>query len=248
MYLNFGSFLLVDYKNGLIATLLHRTYTICSDYGKLHDEIKKLKIIWQKNDFPLFFIDKCIKKFLDKIFIKKVPNELPTKKEFTVPLVFLGRISIQIKKKLQSAFRELCPGLKLKVVFSSPNRIRNGFMFKDRLPRELDSMCLYKFSCGVCNCTYIGETKRHFQVRSYEHMGTSLFTNNQYTYNSNNATAIHKHSYDFGHETNARNFNIVGHASNKFHLRLKEAFLISLEKPTLINVQKKDLPLKVFGV
>ena len=145
VYLNFGSFLPVDYKKGLIATLLHRTYTICSDYGKLHDEIKKLKIIWRKNNFLLFFIDKCIKKFLDKVFIKKPPNELPTKKEFTVSIVFLGRISIQIKKKLQSAFRELCPGLKLKVVFSSPNRIRNGFMFKDKLPRELDSMCLYKF-------------------------------------------------------------------------------------------------------
>ena len=247
VYLNYGSYLPVDYKKGLITTLLYRTYTICSDYVKLHEEISKLKIIWQKNNFPLFFIDKCIKKFLDKVFIKKTPNDLPTKKEFTVPLVFLGKISIQIKKKLQSTFRELCPGLKLKVVFSSPNRIRNGFMFKDKLPREMDSMCLYSFSCGVCNCTYIGETKRHFQVRSYEHIGLSILTNNRLSYNCNNTTAISKHNHDLGHDNDAKNFKIVGHASNKFHLRLKEAFLISLEKPTLINVQKKDLPLLVFG-
>ena len=247
VYLNFGSFLPVEYKRGLIATLLHRTYTICSDFNKLHEEINRLKVIWQKNSFPLFFIDKCVKKFLDKLFIKKASNERVDKKEIVVPLVFLGRISLQIKKKLQSTFRELAPGLKLKIVFSSPNRLRSGFMFKDRLPREMDSMCLYKFTCGTCNCTYIGETKRHFQVRSYEHMGGFLLTNNRYTYNANNATAVKKHCHDLKHENDIDSICVVGHASNKFHLRIKESLLISMVNPTIINVQKKSVPLCVFG-
>ena len=247
VYLNFGSFLPVEYKRGLIATLLHRTYTICSDFNKLHEEINRLKVIWQKNSFPLFFIDKCVKKFLDKLFIKKTSNERVDKKEIVVPLVFLGRISLQIKKKLQSTFRELAPGLKLKIVFSSPNRLRSGFMFKDRLPREMDSMCLYKFTCGTCNCTYIGETKRHFQVRSYEHMGVSLLTNNRYTYNANKATAVKKHCHDLKHENDIDSICVVGHASNKFHLRIKESLLISMVNPTIINVQKKSVPLCVFG-
>ena len=200
-----------------------------------------------KNSFPLFFIDKCVKKFLDKLFIKKSPEEASNKKEVTIPLVFLGRISFQIKKNLQSIFRQLGPGLKLKIVFSSPNRLRSGFMFKDRLPREMDSMLLYKFTCGTCNCTYIGETKRHFQVRSCEHMGASLLTNNRYTYNANNATAVNKHCHDLGHDNTIDSFQIVGHASNKFHLRLKEAFLTSLVNPTIINVQKQSVPLCVFG-
>ena len=71
VYLNYGSFLPVDYKRGLIATLLHRTYTICSDYGRLHEEINELKTIWQKNKFPLFFIDKCIKKISWQTFQQK---------------------------------------------------------------------------------------------------------------------------------------------------------------------------------
>ena len=178
VYLNYGSFLPVDYKRGLIATLLHRTYTICSDYSKLHEEINRLKVIWQKNSFPLFFIDKCVKKFLDQLFVKKSSTELPNKKEVILPLVFLGKISLQIKKKLQSIFRELAPGLKLTTVFSSPNRLISGFRFKDRSPREMDSMLLYKFMCGTCNCFYIGETKRYFQVRSCQHMGISILTNN----------------------------------------------------------------------
>ena len=124
-------------------------------------------MIWQKNGFPLFFIDKCVKKILDKLFIKrKTPEVSSNKKEVILPLMFLGKISIQIKKKLQIIFRDYGRGVKLKIVFSSPNKLCSGFVFKDRLPRELDSMLLYKFTCSTCNCTYIGETKRHFQVRS----------------------------------------------------------------------------------
>ena len=160
--------------------------------------------------------------------------------------MFLGKISIQIKKKLQIIFPDCGRGVQLKIVFSSPNRLRSGFVFKDRLPRELDSMLLYKFMCGTCNCTYIGETKRHFQVRSHEHMGISLLTNKLFTYNANNATAINKHCHQLEHETSIDNFQIVGHANNKFHLRLKESFLISMVNPTIINVQKQSIPLCLF--
>ena len=106
VYLNFGSFLPVEYKKGLIATLLHRTHVICSDYARFHEEVSKLKVIWQKNGFPLFFIDKCVKKFLDKLFVKKSSIESP-KKEVFFPMVFLGKIPLQLKKILQSTFKEL---------------------------------------------------------------------------------------------------------------------------------------------
>ena len=159
----------------------------------------------------------------------------------------LGKITLQVKKKLQSTFKELCPGMKLKIVLSSPNRLRSGFVFKDRLPREMDSMLLYKFTCSACNCTYIGETKRHFQVRSYEHMGISLLTDKLFKYNVANATAVRKHCNDLEHNNNIDDIQIVGHASNKFDLRLKESLLISMVNPTIINVQKKSMPLYVFG-
>ena len=120
--------------------------------------------------------------------------------------------------------RDCCRGMSLKIVFSSPNRLRSGFSFKERLPREMDSMLLYKFTCGTCNCTYIGETKRHFQVRSHEHMGISLLTNKPLTYNANNATGIKKHCHELEHHSNIDDFQIVGHASNKFHLRMKESW------------------------
>ena len=75
VYLNFHSHLPTDYKKGLIDTLLHRSYNICTDDASFHQEILFLKSVWQKNYCPLFFIDKCVKKFLDKLFIKKKENQ-----------------------------------------------------------------------------------------------------------------------------------------------------------------------------
>ena len=40
VYLNFNSFLPMDYKKGLIHTLLFRPYNICTDYVTLHTENK----------------------------------------------------------------------------------------------------------------------------------------------------------------------------------------------------------------
>ena len=58
-------------------------------------------------------------------------------------------------------------------------------------------------------------------------------------YNASNATAVRKHCVDLEHENGTDNIQIVGHASNKYHLRLKESLLTSLVNPTIINVQKK---------
>ena len=68
VYLNFNSHLPNMYKKGLIDTLLYRAYNICSSYASFDQEISYLKAVWQKNSFPLFFIDKCVQKFLKVIY------------------------------------------------------------------------------------------------------------------------------------------------------------------------------------
>ena len=62
VFTNFKSFLPVAYKFGLIYTLLHRSFSICSSYEKFHEEIVLLKKNFKKNEYPQYFIDKCIKK------------------------------------------------------------------------------------------------------------------------------------------------------------------------------------------
>ena len=110
-------------------------------------------------------------------------KEKSTKKKLSITLTFLGKQSLEIKKKLINIFHKFAPDMKLLMKFSSPYRLRNGFSFKERLLRDFDSMLLYKFSCNTYNSIYIGETKRHFIVWSLEHLGISLLTSNALKYN-----------------------------------------------------------------
>ena len=80
--------------------------------------------MWQKNSFLLFFIDKYVKKFLDKLFTKrKKEKDSSTKKEVTVSLEFLGKLSLQVKRQLIEIFRTCNEDIKLNVVFKSSVRI-----------------------------------------------------------------------------------------------------------------------------
>ena len=87
--MNYNSFLPTNYKKGLIDTLLFRSYNICADYSILHNEIKYLKTIWQKNSFPLFFIYNCVEEFLDNLFItRKSSNTISDEKEIFIAYLF----------------------------------------------------------------------------------------------------------------------------------------------------------------
>ena len=57
VFTNFKSFMPVEYKFGLVHTLLHRSFSICFSYEEFHEEIVLLKDIFKKNEYPQFFID-----------------------------------------------------------------------------------------------------------------------------------------------------------------------------------------------
>ena len=246
VYLNFNSFLPMDYKKDLIHTLLFRAYNICADYVTLHTEIEFLISIWQRNSFPLFFIDKCIKRFLDKLFIKQnISGTVTKKKEVFICLDFLGKMSLENEKQLTEIFRTCQKNIKLNIVFRSSNRIRNAFRFKDQIPKYMNSKVIYKFKCNICNDVYIGETKRHFLVREYEHLGKSILTEKNLKYTVKDATAIRKHCYNHGHTADTSCFSLVRNAAKKYHLKLKESLPILKMKPSL-NVAKESMPLHLF--
>ena len=103
-----------------------------------------------------------------------VPN-VPKRNVF-VKLPFLGSTSFQIRKKLQKLFSDKLTSCNLKIVFTSPVRVKNFFTFKDKLSKMLLSGFVYQYKCGGCNATYYGKTKRHFKVRVCEHLGISHLT------------------------------------------------------------------------
>ena len=80
-------------------------------------------------------------------------------------LLFLGRTSFQIRKKLQKLFSDKLTSCNWEIIFTSPVRVKYLFTFKDKLAEMLLSRFVYKYECGGWNATYFRKTKRYFKVR-----------------------------------------------------------------------------------
>ena len=61
VFTNFGSFIPKSYKYNLLFTLLHRGFKLCSNFEPFHQEIDKLKTIFENKGYPKSFVDFCIK-------------------------------------------------------------------------------------------------------------------------------------------------------------------------------------------
>ena len=91
VFTNFGSFIPKSYKYNLLFKLLHRAFKLCSNFKRFHQEIDKLKIIFENISYSKNFVDFCIKKYLDKVFINKKVVLKASKKELICILPFLGK-------------------------------------------------------------------------------------------------------------------------------------------------------------
>ena len=247
LYSNFESFMPETYKKGLIFTLLHRAFTLCCDWNKFHLEVEYLRRILRKNIFPEQFIDRCIKIFLDKIFIKKDVVATVSKKELRICLPFLGKNSFELRKKLYQFTTSYFPQCKLRIIFNSNNRLRNFFSFKDKIPLSVRSHILYQYTCDGCKAIYIGKTRRHYGVRTLEHLGISRLTGNKYSFNpnNNNNTAILNHINTGNCVGKKDNFRIIGCAKNDQLLCIKETLLIHKNKPK-INTNERSTSIYLF--
>ena len=71
VFTHFENFLPSIQNFGMVYTLVCRCFDLSSDWTKFHREIVTLKEIFQRNGYPKSFIDKCFKKFLDRLHIIK---------------------------------------------------------------------------------------------------------------------------------------------------------------------------------
>ena len=87
---------------------------------KFHQEICKIKDIFIKNGCSERFLDKCVKTFLNKVFIPKRIIQTAEKKQVTIALPYTGMISTELKVKLHKTFKQLLPACDLRVILKFP--------------------------------------------------------------------------------------------------------------------------------
>ena len=169
VFTNFDSYIPLSYKSGLISSLLYRAFKLCSNFEIFHQEIIFLKDIFKRNGCPSNFIDKCVKTFLDKIFIEERVFSVAQKKEIVCVLPFIGKKSLQLRSRLVKFTQKNLKFCSLNVIFQSPCKLHALFKFKDSLDKKIRSDLIYRYTCSNCNVTYYGRTYRHFFTRAAEH-------------------------------------------------------------------------------
>ena len=83
-------------------------FEICKNWNYFHNDIENIKANLIKNAYPLFLIDKVIKKYLDYKFSSN-QNQLKDKSDVHyLKLPYIGNLLHHVKNKLSKFFKEFC--------------------------------------------------------------------------------------------------------------------------------------------
>ena len=106
----------------------------------------KLRIIL-KNSYPLRFVDKQIKFFLEtKINEKSIRINTTNNIVRHYKLPHIGHISTDVKRKINRFCKFYCKILSIKTVLT-PFKVADMFNVIDAIPNPLKFFVLYKFVC-----------------------------------------------------------------------------------------------------
>ena len=244
VYLNWTSLTSRKYKISLIYCLCDRIWKICQAQEDRDLELKKLKQILAKNEYPDHIINQEIEKFV-KNRTTNEQQQTPQTQQATVEktkkyivLPYSNNKVDAFADKLTKLVNETFD-VELRVAFKAPNEIGKMFPFKDNIKeKHAHSMVVYKITCDTCKQSYIGKTKRILIHRIKEHA------------NDSKDSAIQTHRKEFPtHDIDPYNIEIIDRADTNYKVELKEALHINTKKPEL-NTQhaaaykrknKKDL-------
>ena len=213
--------------------MVDRSFKICNNWNSFHNDIENIKSNLIKNAYPPFLIDKVIKKYLNYKFSSNQNQLKDTSDVHYFKLPYISNLSHHIKSKLSKLCKEFCKeNFNVKLVFTS-FKIKTYFSYKDRIPDDLKSFVIYKFTCARFSSSYIDETCRHFTTRIEGHIKKD---NKSHIFKHLHSTATCFYSY------NSLSFKITDEANSKFDLKIKEALHINWRKPNL-NAQQNHLAL-----
>jgi len=234
VYLNWTSLTSRKYKIGLIYCLCDRIWKICQSNEQRMIEVKKLKAILTKNEYPDEIIDKEINKFTKRKETETTTTQnetqseqpiQPSKQKRFLVLPYANKKADVFASKLTKLVTNNFPDVDFKVAFKAPNEIGKMFPFKDNIKEtQKRSLVIYKIKCETCEAEYIGKTKRILKLRIEEH-------------NNSDKSAVHLHRKEHPtHKIDANNIEILDKADTDYKLRLKEILHIGKHKPSL-NIQ-----------
>ena len=241
--LKFNSFVPDSYKRNLVKCLIDRAYKLCSTYPIFTAELQNLRKYFIQNNYPARLLEKLFRGKIEEINSPNSPNATVSKKLIFWKVPYLSPDSNRnLKTDLQTLLNKFYPQLQINFIFSNTSNISKFFHYKDRVPSNVSSNVIYKYSCPECGDTYVGETSRHLCTRVAEHRGVSPRTGLPTRIPNSN---IYKHFLDTGHQIRSSSFEII-FSQQDSNLKLMESILIHQLKPNL-NANQYSTPLHILG-
>ncbi len=162
----------------LIKSLVDRAYKIYNTWYGFNNDIHKLTSVLNKNLYHTYLINNVICNYLNKVKspppldshnINNNDNDRNRVSYFKLP--FIGKFSVLTQRKVKHLVKKYCKDLNIKLVFTS-FKLRSLFGVKDPVPKCFRAHVVYKFLCGRCSASYVGETSRHLSTQIREHLVT----------------------------------------------------------------------------
>ena len=169
LMMQYDSFVPVSYKKSLVNGLIHRAWKICSSSELFQSELTYIKRLLLSNGFPLKFINRQIKLFLNKKQAA-IPKDIqfgPVRRKLYISLPFSGQNSIKLSRQLNRVVTKLAPCVSLNLVFTATNRLNCISKLKSPIPILNKSNVIYQINCLECQEFYVGLTTRRLCKRLY---------------------------------------------------------------------------------
>ena len=165
------------------------------------------------------------------------------KKKMFLAIPFIGQQSTTLRKELKNILERYFAYIDFELIQSNKFTLASLFRYKDRLPKELTSGIVYKYSCAKCQlASYIGYTTRSLKIRMFEHKGRSYRSFQPLSSPSHSAIRDHAEGCDCFIEMD--DFKILASSNDELELKILESLHIYKSDPVL-NRMMTSMPLKI---
>ena len=230
--LNFHSFTFYNFKINSIKTLLFRAYRLCDNWISFHIETGFLLNYFRSNGYPEHIFHNVLRKFLNKRFLNSTTTLTANRMTFYVKLPFISNSSCNfMKSNFNKILRPNFTHIDFRFLFLNNNTMHGLLKHKKRLPDALCSGLVYKYECGACGATYIGQTQKALQTRAGEHFGVSPRTGSLLARPSQ--SVVREHLEECSGSRSVKEFCKVRSFSDDLLLKIYESLEINIRKPTL---------------
>ena len=151
---------------------------------------------------------------------------------FYVKLPFISDSSCRfMKAHFTKLLRPYFTHIDFKFLFMNNNTMHGLLNHKEKLPDALCSGLVYKYECGACGATYIGQTQKALQTRAGEHFGASPRTGALLVRPTQ--SVVREHLETCSGARSVKEFTKVRSFSDSLLLKIYESIEISFRKPSL---------------